>query len=1230
LDVAVNVLVVNGVAVVHWGAFSFTTRLAVHENAWHHVSCSWRAIDGRFQVCVGPAGQTIGCEARHGVMLSGVSGVYGVVQVGKPLMYRDTVDIALVGSVDSVRVWNIARSADDIVEYINLPLPNGAPGLVMDLDFDNSAVREGEAAQATFTQYPCGSADQGEDSNTTYLPVEMGSSDGCTRTKFKKGRIGFKTTTSTTTTTTGTTTSKTTTTITNTTTTTTTYHVTETTTTTVTDGSGSGDGVSKDDDGDANATNATNATGITTVPPSTTEGSDSDHPRITGTGGEPVGEHGGQDADGEQAQGGEQAQAHAQDGGLAQDGGGQAQSQGQTGSQGTGGQGDQGGQAQAQDGAQAQGQGSQSQAQAQAQAQGGQSQDGGQAQAQAQAQGGQSQDGGQAQAQAQGGQSQDGGQAQAQAQGGQSQDGSQAQAQAQGGSQGGDGAQDGGQGQPQGSQNGGQGANQGSEPESPGGGQGGYWYGPPKKPVIVGSTAPLEYPKDVAKCAFASSALRAEANNTCASWFEEGELVDECEIMGPETFAFFQEACLCDIASANDVEQYRVSLCALTLMCIDVGITDLETLFDAHCFEFISTTTTTATSTTTTTQDFGASGTGLEGRRRWVWELLLCALVCMIILVIWYLVIWLLDYYTYKEEEIIVKSKEPLVLPKDGYLASASSPFAEVTDAERGSIPAFAMELEPITNPLYGKAKLGKKDKKKAKRASSIDGNYQDGKDNSFIDLGMFDVDGSWDPVNDAGNQEVVSDKEDPHKILLAELADQPWMKITLDVSDVDVTFSLDGKIIRTNRLPEPVEDIPGDGSLLVGARHPKEHRFTGEIKALHFTESVKEPATPDDAPGFGGRPPGPGSTLKKVPVNLLAIGDDARRVVKPGSEKTSKLFDGGFHTSLNIPTQLHPGLKEYGCPTCFKIEATIKQKVGTSGYIVAKTDSAGLSRYWALGVVTTETGMSFQFYYRPKGSVRGHRITLANHGMFNDATMDPDHVIVGQLNDQEDMSAAERRAATAADAIGAKSAMDKFVKLEAEAKNVPEVADRDSVQAPQRRKSSKIMQKMKAMGAGATESGLEVVGEEEEVDDAKRAAQMKKELSRLETREIELNAVLAASTTLRNSATEAERVAGSKDAEVRKLQAELKQAEVRASRAAAKRDEVMAAAQEAAAAEQGKAMVELLKPSSRPANLGKATHLSISPGVQPVTPPDVGGADEGDASIEEMLAMLSLFPDLN
>jgi hypothetical protein len=1130
MDVAFNIMVINSVVEVHWGQFSFVTRLTVSADVWHHVSCSWRDIDGRVQVCVAAAGGNIACEARHGILLAGASGIYGTVQLGKALKYRDTVDIALVGAVDSVRVWNVARSATEIVEHINAPLPNGAPGLVIDFDLDNSVDREGEAPQATFAQYACDSTEVGP----SFLAVEMGATDGCTRTKFKKGRIGYKTTTSTTTTSTTTTTSKTSTTLTNTTTTTTTYKLTVTTTTvsTTTEDNGSGDNGSGEapDDTNTNGTNATNATDATNATNATnaTDSSGSDSgggpsKRIVGTGGTPGG-------DGE-GKGGAQAGSE------------------QTGT-GTGG---------------------------------------------GQAQGGQAQDGG-------GAQSQGGG------------DGSQGGAQAQG-QGGGDGGQGGGS-QAQG--DGSQGGVAGGQEQA---GSGQYTYGPPTVPTILTSTAPIDYPDEVPKCAFQTPALKAEAMDTCSQWFEEGELVEECGALGPETFAFFGETCLCDVASANDIDQYRVSVCALALMCIDVGATELENLYDAHCFNFDSTT------TTTTTQRLGASATGIEGRRRWVWELLLCALICMIVLTLWYLIMFLLSYFAEKDEEIVVKSNEPIVLPKDGYLASASSPFAEITDAQRGSIPAFAMELEPITNPLYGKSKLEKKNSKKPKRSSEGNlGNYQDGRDNQYIDLSMFDVDGTY--VEQVEEDLGVSNKEDPHKILLAELAEQPWQKITVDVSDVDVTFSLDGKVIRTNRLPEPIEDIPGDGSLLVGARHPKEHRFTGEIKALHFTESVKEPATPDDAPGFGGRPPGPGSLLKDTPINMLAIGDDARRMVKPGSEKSSKLFDGGFHTSLNVPTQLHPELKEYGCPTCFRVEATFKQKVGTSGYIMAKTDSAGLSRYWALGVVSTKDGQSFQFYYRPKGSVRGHRLTLANEGMFNEATMDPDHVITGQLDDQEEMSTAEMRAATTADAINAKSAKDKFVQLEENAKKKPEALDRESIQAPAKRKaSSAIKQKMKAMGAATEIDEAGLVGE---VDEEQRLEQMKAELVRLDTRETELTAVIAASTTLRNSAAEAERVAGLKDAEVRKLQADLKAAEVRASRAAASRDAKLAEIRQAAAADQGAALAAMLKPASKPANLGKATHLSLSAGVQPVTAPGAGGAAEGAATIQEMVAVLSLFPDLN
>ena len=105
-------------------------------------------------------------------------------------------------------------------------------------------------------------------------------------------------------------------------------------------------------------------------------------------------------------------------------------------------------------------------------------------------------------------------------------------------------------------------------------------------------------PPNVPKCGFSSDALEIEATEICADWFEGGELVAECGALGIPTFAFFGEACVCDIALADDIEKYRVSLCALTVMCIDIGVSGVQTLFDSHCFGFESTT---ATSTATTT-----------------------------------------------------------------------------------------------------------------------------------------------------------------------------------------------------------------------------------------------------------------------------------------------------------------------------------------------------------------------------------------------------------------------------------------------------------------------------------------------------------------------------------------------------------------------------------------------------------------------------------------------------
>jgi hypothetical protein len=599
----------------------------------------------------------------------------------------------------------------------------------------------------------------------------------------------------------------------------------------------------------------------------------------------------------------------------------------------------------------------------------------------------------------------------------------------------------------------------------------------------------------------------------------------------------------------------------------------------------------------------------------------------MVILTVWYLVQLFTFLKNRKDIAVEVKSTEPIVMPKDGYLASVSSPFAEITEEYRGTVPAFAMELEPIVNPLYGKAQDKKARKNSVKEEAKV--NHQEKRDNSFIDLGMFDVDGTWDPSLDTANQaSVLSAKEDPHKLLLAELADQPWQKVTVDVVGLDITFSLDGKVLRTNRLPEPIEDIPGDGSLLVGARYPKEHRFTGEIKKLSFYESVKLPATPDDGPGFDGRPPAPGSLLKDAPVNVLGMGDDPRRSVKQGSEARSKLFDGGFHTSLKIPTQLHPGLNEDKCPTCFKIEVEFKQKKNTSGYVMAKTDSAGISRYFALAICNTKKGMSIQFYYRPKGSVQGHRLSLANDGMYtNEDPMDADYLISGLLSDQNaPVTAAAQRAANA-EAETSISAKSKFAALEKKKDEAP--APRESKPAPKRKASLKMQEKlMAAQGKSVGLTSLAEDGTAVVMDEAEKAEKLKKDMQRLTEREVELRSIIAAGTTLRNSAAEAERVALLKDAEVRKLQTELKAAEVRASRAVTKRDAQKAAAFKEVQQQQGKDLEEALKPGSKVAGMAQPTHLSLTAGVTPVTVPE-SASGEG-ASVLEMLAVLSMFPDLN
>jgi hypothetical protein len=291
-----------------------------------------------------------------------------------------------------------------------------------------------------------------------------------------------------------------------------------------------------------------------------------------------------------------------------------------------------------------------------------------------------------------------------------------------------------------------------------------------------------------------------------------------------------------------------------------------------------------------------------------------------------------------------------------------------------------------------------------------------------------------------------------------------------------------------------------------------------------------------------------------------------------------------------------------------------------TSGYLAAKTDASGVTRYWALALMHTESGSSIQFYYRPKGSTQGHRLTVANIGMFTEATMDPEFVISGDLAEAEADINPESGGAqtTKSDTdISAKGAMNMFSQMEAV--DVDVVPEKEEVR-PGRRRSVKLMNAMSALGGGDDASPSTGEGA------AAAIVRLERELADLAAREKELEAVIAVNGTYKETVKEAERVAQENAVELRKLQSTVKSAEVRAVRAAAKRDEAQADSRDVIRGKQSEMLAEVLGQKS--GAVSRATHLSMTPGVTQV-PSTLTAPSAESIPASEMLAVLSMFADL-
>ena len=119
------------------GNHGIDTGIAIPDEDWHHWAVTWRSSDG--QVLLYRDGeQVFSGTLRQGYQIqSGGSFVLGQEQdsVGGGFDPNQT----YTGSIDEVRIWNVARSATEISENLNNTLTGTETGLVGYWNFDNDS-----------------------------------------------------------------------------------------------------------------------------------------------------------------------------------------------------------------------------------------------------------------------------------------------------------------------------------------------------------------------------------------------------------------------------------------------------------------------------------------------------------------------------------------------------------------------------------------------------------------------------------------------------------------------------------------------------------------------------------------------------------------------------------------------------------------------------------------------------------------------------------------------------------------------------------------------------------------------------------------------------------------------------------------------------------------------------------------------------------------------------------
>src|SRR5262249_53123615 len=99
---------------------------------WYHVAGTWNSLNREYRLYVNGVLDGVGVQYGNGINPSSST----TFKIGREAAGADR---PFHGQIDEVRVWNIARTGDDIQGTMNQSVAGNEAGLVADYQFDEGA-----------------------------------------------------------------------------------------------------------------------------------------------------------------------------------------------------------------------------------------------------------------------------------------------------------------------------------------------------------------------------------------------------------------------------------------------------------------------------------------------------------------------------------------------------------------------------------------------------------------------------------------------------------------------------------------------------------------------------------------------------------------------------------------------------------------------------------------------------------------------------------------------------------------------------------------------------------------------------------------------------------------------------------------------------------------------------------------------------------------------------------